>query len=70
MNDVFLCENDKCRHYINYNMKYIRVVAEKDDIPYCSYCNKKMIYSYSYPINYSKPIMLRDKNKKRLKNEW
>ena len=48
-------------------MKYIRVVAEDSDIPYCSYCGKEMVYSYSEPTDYSKPTMLMNKNKKRLK---
>ena len=47
MTDAFICENKICRHLIVYDMKYIRVVAENGEIPICSYCNKKMKYSYS-----------------------
>lgn len=47
MRDYFLCENEKCKHRINYNMKYMSVVDEEDPDPVCSYCGEKMTYSYT-----------------------
>ena len=67
LSDTFLCESESCRHYINYNMKSIRVVSEDADVPVCGYCNSEMVYSYSDPADYSKPTMLMNKNEKRLK---
>ena len=47
-------------------MKYTSVVGEDDEIPICSYCNVLMDYTYSQPADYSKPLLMMDKNEKRL----
>lgn len=50
--DYFFCENDKCKHFIDYKMKYTTAVKSnfKGQI-ICSYCKEEMKYSYSDIIN-------------------
>lgn len=67
MNDTFVCENKECKHFVNYKMKYINVIDDSNDTPVCSYCGQDMEYSYSEPMDYSKPLMLMNKNERRLK---